>query len=110
MFFNYTIKYVEGEKICFKLSNGIEYVLNVALEYPQYCLKIGENGKDLYWDNTNKEIVKIDTNRVVVTCDNIVFTPATQFQIDKSEEQYNSDNWKVYCHLKKVFDETVYDY
>jgi hypothetical protein len=109
MSFHYEIVSVDYEKkeISFKLSNDVLCTINMCQKYPGYYLK----HKQLYWDNYNEEIVKLlHTDRVVVKYEHMVFTRATQFQIDRSEEKYNSDNWKVYCHLKDVFLKTSLDY
>jgi hypothetical protein len=109
----YTVLNTEPPTHITFLKNNIQTRVNISDSYPNYCLIDKNTLKKYFMEiNENKLIIidnhlKIMSNQRNITLGHInfknkIYRPATQCDIDKNEEQYNSDNWKLYSYLKSL--------
>jgi hypothetical protein len=76
---------------------------------------LGENEIRKYFVNLNSEKLVIieNENKIMkslrapiegnINFDGEYYRPATQFDIDENEENYNTDNWKLFKYLKNIY-------
>ena len=113
--FNYRIVSLERPThITFCISNSFSIRVDIKGKFPKYSL-LGENEIRKYFVNLNSEKLVIieNENKIMkslreptvgnINFDGEYYRPATQFDIDENEENYNTDNWKLYKYLKKIY-------
>ena len=100
--------------ITFCISNSFNIRVDLKEKFPEYCM-LDENKIRKYFVNLNTEkLVIIENENEIMkslrspTEGNInqndeYYRPATQFDIDENEENYNTDNWKLYKYLKNIY-------
>ena len=114
MFTYRIISFERPTHITFCISNSFSIRVDIKGKFPEYSL-LGENEIRKYFVNLNSEkLVIIENENEIMkslrgpTVGNINFEgeyyrPATQFDIDENEENYNTDNWKLYKYLEKIY-------
>ena len=100
--------------ITFCISNSFSIRVDIKGKFPEYSL-LGENEIRKYFVNLNTEKLVIieNENELMkslrgpttgnINLDGEYYRPASQFDIDENEENYNTDNWKLYQYLKKIY-------
>ena len=113
--FSYRVQSIERPThITFKINERIMLRVNMKKYFPKYVLCEEDLLKKYFLDINTRELVLIENQHEFMkslrgptsghlSFDGEIFIPATQSDIDKNEEKYNSQNWNLYNHLLKIY-------
>ena len=110
---SYTIHSLKAPTHITFCVNGLFYKeINIKQDFPKYVVPDKNNVEKYYIDIETNELVYIENAHKSLkslrgpTLGNInqdgkYYTPAIQSDIDKNEEKYDSENWKLYKYFEK---------
>ena len=100
--------------ITFLIDGNVLERINIKEMFPEYCVLPAHEFKKYFVDIETNELKIIDNiDELLVTLrgptfgninyDGKYYRPAIQSDIDKNEEKYNSENWKLYQYLDNYY-------
>ena len=100
--------------ITFCISGFFYKEINIKQDFPKYVVPDKNNIEKYYIDIETNELVYIENAQKSlkslrgptfgnINMDGKYYSPAIQSDIDKNEEKYDSENWKLYQYLEKFF-------
>lgn len=102
-------------KITFLINNNIETEIDIVKDFSEYVLLTSPNIDKYFVDLNNNSLIIIENHNNLmkslreptlgyINYEDKYYRPAILSDIDRNEEQYNSDNWKLYQYLKSIHD------
>lgn len=115
MLIDYNVDTIEPpDCITFLVNDELLFKVNIKEKFPKYHLPDMELRRKYYISLNDNSLVFIENENEIlkslrqptfgnINIGNNVYRKALLSDIDRNEEKYNSDNWKLYQYLNRTF-------